>query len=172
MRRLFPALVLPLTLLLVALGAPAQAARMGVNDPAGDAPMRRLDFTHITVRNTDRALVVDLSFVRVSRGFLLIEFKDRAGHLALIRSQHRPQQGDVNEFGTLRGELQDCPGLRVTWDHELETAQVRLPSSCYRGGNYGALATRFFTEVGQDNDFAPNGKNGARWRWSRWIARG
>jgi hypothetical protein len=172
MRRLVTALVLLLTLLLVALAAPAEAARIGVNDPAGDAPMRRLDFTHITVRNTDHALVVDISFVRASRGFLLIEFKDRAGHLALIRSQHRPQRGDVNEFGTLRGGFQDCPGLRVTWDHEQDAAHVRLPSRCYRDGNYGALATRFFTEVGQDNDFAPNGKNGARWHWSRWIARG
>jgi hypothetical protein len=172
MRRFLTALVLPLTLLLVAPGAPAQAARVTVSDPAGDAPLRRLDFTDITVRNKDHALVVDLSFVQVSRGFLLIEFKDRTGHRALIRSLHRPHRGDVNEFGTRRGGFQDCPGLRVTWDQVQDTAQVRMPSSCYRDGNFGALSTRFFTEVGQDNDFAPNGTNGARWHWSRWIARG
>jgi hypothetical protein len=172
MRRILSALITTIALLTVGLAVPAQAARIDINERAGDAPMRRLDFTDITVRNTDHALVVDLSFVQVSRGFLLIEFKDRAGHLALIRSQHRPQRGDVNLFGTRMDGAQDCAGLRVTWDHAQDTAQVRLPSRCYRDGNFGALSTRFFTEVGQDNDFAPNGHNGARWRWSRWIGRG
>ena len=172
MRRTLLALTTVAALLFVGLAAPAEAARVTVSDPAGDAPLRRLDFTEITVRNRDHALVIDISFDRVSGGFLLIEFKDRAGHLALIRSQHRPQRGDINEFATRQGGFQDCAGLQVTWNHTQDTAQVRLPSSCYRDGNYGALSTRFFTELGQDNDFAPNGHNGARWRWSEWVARG
>lgn len=172
MRRILLALITATALLSVGLAAPAQAARVDVSDPAGDAPLRRLDFTDITVRNKDHALVVDLSFVQVSGGFLLIEFKDRDGHRAAISSHHRPQRGDVNRFGTRKDGVQDCAGLQVTWDHAQDTAHVRLPSRCYRDGNFGALATRFFTEVGQDNDFAPNGNNGARWRWSRWIARG
>ncbi len=172
MRRTLSALIAATALLTVGLAAPAQAARLNVNDPAGDAAVSRLDFTDIAVRNKDHALIVDISFVRVGGGFLLIEFKDRAGHRALISSHHRPQRGDVNRFGTREGGIQDCAGLRVTWDHEQDTAHVRLPSRCYQDGDFGALATRFFTEVGEDNDFAPNGNNGARWRWSEWIARG
>ena len=170
MRRTLSALVTA-ALLTIGLAAPGHAARLDVNDPAGDAEVARLDFTDITVRNKDHALAVDVSFVRAAKGFLLIEFKDRDRNRAFISSHHRPQRGDVNRFGTVGG-LQDCAGLRVTWDHEQDTAQVRLPSRCYQDGDFGALATRFFTEVEQDNDFAPNGRNGARWRWSEWIARG
>jgi hypothetical protein len=172
MRRTLLALITATALLSAGLAAPAQAARVNLSDPAGDAPLKRLDLTDIEVRNQDHALVVNVSFVRASGGFLLIELKDRAGHRAFISSHHRPQRGDVNSFGTRQGGIQDCAGLQVTWDHARDRAQVRLPSRCYRDGNFGALSTRFFTEVGQDNDFAPNGNNGARWRWSRLIARG
>jgi hypothetical protein len=171
MRRILSALVTAAALLSVGLAAPAQADRLDVNDPAGDAEVPRLDFTDISVRNNDHALVVDISFVRVGKGFLLIDFRDRDGNRAVITSHHRPQRGDVNEFGTEAG-AQECAGLRVAWDHEQDTAHVRLPSACYRDGDFGGLATRFFTEVGMDNDFAPNGNNGARWHWSRWVARG
>ena len=144
---------------------------LDVSDPAGDAPFARLDITGVTVSNNDHALVIDAAFVKVAKGFFMVQLVDRDGHRAAIGSIHRPRTGDRNAFGTEDG-TQECKGLRVDWDHEADTVHVRLPSKCYLDGDYGALRTRFFTEVGADNDFAPNGNNGGRWRWSDWIARG
>ena len=168
MRRLLTALVLPLTLLLVAPGAPAQAAAVSFTDPAGDgAAGPRLDITDVVVRNRDHRIVVETSYVRVSRGDLVV-FLPARGTRGSIRvvSLHRPAGQDKN---FVLGQGKDCAGLRVTWDAEADTSLVSLPSRCFHGGDYGAVRTWLLTEEsgGSDADFAP-----ARPKQADWVARG
>jgi len=171
MRRALSALCTAGAILAGSLISPAQAAELEISDPAGDAPTARLDITTVSVRNNDHAVVIDTAFVKVATGFFLIQLVDRDGNRADIGSFHRPRGNDKNIL-TVGNKVRTCKGLRVSWDHEADTARVRLPSKCYLGGDYGAIRTRLFTEVVEDNDFAPNGQNGGRWQWSEWISRG
>lgn len=139
-----------------------------VEDAAGDGYQPRLDITEVRVRNKDHALVYRISFMRAGRGFLLVQLQDRDGDGALAQSLHRPRGVDRNSFDS--GATGSCDGLAVTWDHELDTARVRIPSTCFQDGDYGAIRSRVFTETADDNDFAPNGDT--QWRWTRFVARG
>src|ERR1700754_2996686 len=168
MRRLCLALVLPLSLLLVALATPAQAASIGFTDPAGDGEAGpRLDITDVVVHNRDHRIVVETSYAQVSRGHLVV-FLHARGTRGSIRvvSLHRPA-GEDNNF--VLGQRKDCAGLRVMWDAEADTSRVSLPSRCLHGGDYGAVRAWLLTEEssGSDADFAP-----ARPKQADWVARG
>ena len=178
MRRLKPSLVLTAVLLLTSF-APAHAATLTVTDPAGDGQKgRRLDITSIDVRNRDHAVVTDVAFVRAAAGDLAIYYgargDSRSDHV-LVVSKHRPSRGDVNSVRTVGG-TQECDGLKVTWDHEADTARVRLPSTCFRDGDYGAVRIRLIAEIGSHADYAPKGGESSmgdpRWAWTPYVARG
>ena len=173
MRRLLTALLLPLTLLLVAPGAPARAAAVGFTDPAGDgAAGPRLDIIDGVLHNRDHRIVVETSYVRVSRGDLIVFLRARGtkGPVRVV-SQHHPAGEDNNFMLNRAGARRDCAGLSVTWNAEADTSQVSLPSRCFDKGNYGALRTVVLTEIGADADFAPKGPRGG-FAWTDWVARG
>jgi hypothetical protein len=161
------------------LSAPVLADVAAVDDPAGDGLKgRRLDITSLRLSNRDHAIVARVSFVRAAAGDLAVWLQARGTKrkgVALVASVHRPKRGDRSFVRTAQG-IQDCPGLHVTWDHEADTARVRLPSDCFRAGNYGAVRTRIITEIGSDADVAPEAPGGSdgdlRWRWSAWTDRG
>lgn len=171
------ALVLPLVLPL-GVAAPAQGDVTVIDDVAGDGQKgRRLDITSVRLANRDRAIVTEVSFVRAAAGDLGIWLHARGTkrrETVLVASIHRPKRGDRNFVGNLDVET-ECKGLRVTWDHDADTAVVRLPSKCFEGGDYGAVRTRVITEIGSDADlavdaFGPEGR--PRWGWSDWTDRG
>ena len=64
-----------------------------------------------------------------------------------------------------------CRGLTVTWDHEADVVKVRLPSRCFREGDYGAVRVKVITEIGSDADLAPKDADGD-WRWTDHVSRG
>ncbi len=152
--------------------APAQAQNLQITDPAGDAPSGGLDITAATVSNRDRAVVVRVSFERAMRGELIVGVKARDGGRVVAVSEHRPLRGDRNFlFKPATGEKWDCRGFGVTWDHDSDTATVRLPSRCLDGGDYGAVRVFLLTEEaggGADMDTAPETATG----WTTWIPRG
>jgi hypothetical protein len=167
MRRLFIALVLPLSLLLVAPGFPAQAASVGFTDPTGDgAAGPRLDITDGVLRNRDHRILVETSYAQVGRGDLIVFLQARGlqGFLRIV-SRHRPAGQDENFVLGRTGKRKDCPDIRVRWDAGLDTSRVSIPSSCFNAGNYGALRTFLLTEVdgGSDADMAPDRRSQAEW---------
>jgi hypothetical protein len=171
MRRLFIALVLPLSLLLVVPAAPAQAASVSFTDPTGDgAAGSRLDITDGALRNRDHRILVETSYAQVGRGDLIVFLQARGlqGTLRIV-SRHRPAGVDENFVLSRAGKRKDCAGIRVRWDASLDTSRVSIPSSCFNAGNYGALRTFLLTEVdgGSDADMAPDRRGQAEW-----VARG
>jgi hypothetical protein len=169
MRRLFIALVLPLSLLLVAPATPAQAASVSFTDPAGDSDSAgsRLDILGVVLDNRDHRIVVETSYARVSRGRLHVYLKARNTEGPLIRvvSLHHPNvQQDHNFLMDAKENRLPCAGLRVTWNAAADTSRVSLPSECFHNGNYGAVRIPFMFA---DADRAPDGSN-----QSEWVARG
>jgi hypothetical protein len=160
-------------LLTVGLPAPAQAASVSFTDPAGDgAAGPRLDITDGALRNRDHRIVVETSYVRVSRGDLIVFLQARGtkGSVRVV-SLHHPAGEDDNFLLNRAGERRDCAGLRVTWDAAADTSRASLPSSCFQNGNYGAVRIKVLTEIGADADLAPKGPRGG-FRWTDWAARG
>jgi hypothetical protein len=160
-------------LLTVGLAAPAQAASVSFTDPAGDgAAGPRLDITDGALRNRDHRIVVETSYVRVSRGDLIVFLQARGtkGSVRVV-SLHHPAGEDDNFLLNRAGERRDCAGLRVTWDAAADTSRASLPSSCFQNGNYGAVRIKVLTEIGADADLAPKGPRGG-FRWTDWAARG
>ena len=171
MRRLLTALALPVSLLLISSAAPAQAASTSFTDPAGDGDAgARLDITDSVLRNRDRQIVVETSYVQVSRGALIVFLQARnvKGTIRVV-SRHRPHGEDVIFLLNRRGQRQECAGLRLNWDAAADTSRMRLPSHCFHAGDYGALRMFLLTEVngGSDADFAPGRRS-----QSEWVARG
>jgi hypothetical protein len=168
---LVPACVVPVSLQVLA--SPAWAGEVTVEDAAGDGEKGdRLDMTTAGLSNRDHALVVDVSFVKAAAGDLGVWVKARGAKRrdqVLVASIHRPKAGDRN-FVRAAGEEETCAGLRVAWDHDADTAQVRLPSKCFLGGDYGAVAVRVITEIGSDADFTDDGAG--KWTWTDWAPRG
>ncbi len=166
-------------LLPLGVATPVLADALAVDDPAGDGLKgKKLDITSLRLSNRDHAIVVEVSFVRAAAGDLGIWLHARGtkrNEVALVGSIHRPKRGDRNFVRTADGE-QQCKGLRVTWDHEADTAWVRLPSRCFEDGDYGAVRTRIITEIGSDADVAPEASGGSdaelQWAWSTWTDRG
>ena len=153
--------------------APAVAERVTAPDPAGDGLKgQALDVTSIKVMNRDHAIVTVISFVRAAHGDMGVRFQtrdDRRREWAVVFTRHRAK-GDRALYGQY-GEVHDCRGLRVTWDHEADTARVRLPSHCFREGDYGAVHVKAITEIGSDADLAPKNPSG-KWVWTPWVSRG
>jgi hypothetical protein len=173
MRRTLSVLITTTALLTVGLAAPAQAASVSFTDPAGDgAAGPRLDITDGVLRNRDHRIVVETSYVRVSRGDLIVFLQARGttGGVRVV-SLHHPAGEDDNFLLNRAGQRRECAGLRVTWDAEADTSLVSLPSRCFRGGDYGAVRTKVLTEIGADADLAPNGPRGG-FAWTDWAARG
>lgn len=168
-------LVVGLVAVLSAVAAPAQAERIKVKDPEGDTyDGRRLDITGVEVRNRDHAVVTKVSFVQAGRGDLVLLFQARGDSrrdFARVISHHRPKRGDINVLDTADG-VQTCDGLRVRWDHGADSARVRLPSRCFRGGDYGAVHVRVLTEIVVDQDYYAPSADAENWRWTPWVARG
>lgn len=170
------AVIVAVTVLALVLGTggPATAQGLSLTDPAGDTAGRGLDITHVTVGNRDRAITVRVKFRRVMRGDLIVSVQTRSGSGAGLISQHRPVRGDRNHVVTGGGAR--CRGFTVTWNADAETAAMRMPAHCLRGGNYGAV--RFFvltedaTDPGGDIDLAPNVRGNQQTRWTRWVPRG
>ena len=155
------------------VASPATAEQVTATDPAGDgAHGQRLDITSIQVKNRDHAIVTVISFARATRGDLGVRFQtrdDRRREWAVVFTRHR-FRGDRTSYGQY-GELQPCRGLTVVWDHEADTARVRLPSRCFREGDYGAVHVKAITELGSDADLAPKNAAG-RWVWTPFASRG
>ena len=110
--------------------------------------------------------------MRAVRGDLGIRYwarGEKRRDMALVFNKHRPR-GDNTSLLTIDGE-ESCRALTVTWDHEADVVKVRLPSRCFREGDYGAVRVKVITEIGSDADFAPKDADGD-WRWTDWISRG
>lgn len=181
MRRVLLSLVLALAFGWV-VSTPTEAARYAVADPRGDDPTNGpvLDITRLRVNSRDHQVVVEVSFVQAGRGYLVVLLQERdeprSASLTGVSSHHRPRRGDINGVGNQDG-AQSCPHLSVGWDHERDTAIIRLPSNCVDGGEYGDLRVKVFTELVVDQDFAPQGPprphaDEPTWRWTPWVARG
>ena len=78
--------------------------------------------------------------------------------------------GDLNRVDTIEGR-ERCKHLGVAWSDRADTAAIRLPASCFHGGNYDAVAIRVLTEFTVDADYAPEGPRG-NLVWSAWTRRG
>ena len=176
LRRVAAALSLLLVAMLVGV-APAHAAFDRVDDPAGDADAPGLDITGAVLRNRDDEVVVRVRFVEVVRGDLVVSVDPRGKRGVRLISERR---GDGSHRDhVLPGAFSDrsggddaagvdCPGYRVRWSETRSTATLRLPSTCLRGGDYGAVRFAVLTERGADADFAPDNRRMV----TGWTARG
>lgn len=155
---------------------PAAAERLEVVDPSGDtfSGSSLLDITTVVVRNRSRAIVAKVEFTRAGKGDLIVHFQtdsepDRV--LAAVVSHHRPRRGDRNTFAATDG-AEDCAGMRITWNHELDLARIRLPSTCLAQGAYDEVRARVLTEIVVDQDMYALNPGSRNWRWTSWVPRG
>jgi hypothetical protein len=163
-----------LTAALLALSAPAQARSILVGDPAGDAagPRPGLDITSVAFHNRDRAVVVDLSFVRDVRGLVMVALTTRQHRVAAVLVSKHRRTGPDTTF--LVGHESSCRGLTGAWDRAAATLGLRVPATCVLHGNYGAVKAWALIERlhdGADVDFAPQTPNG-NIAYTDWIPRG
>lgn len=152
---------------------------MGVDDPAGDASGGGLDITRAVLANRDYAVTTRVVFDDLVRSDLVISVDRRRGEGLRLVSAYRPN-GTTRSF-VLRGAFTDsgpstgqvpCPGVRVTWDDETNTAKLRLPSRCFNADRYGAVRFAVLTERrGRDADYFPETEDGDIGS-SPWIPRG
>lgn len=169
----------------VALPAPAHAARLALDDPAGDAATTELDFTRVKVANKDDRVVAVATFVADVEGDVIISIDPRRHRGVRLVSEYRPGGSTRNyvvrgAFTDLRTQgpaaraanAKDCPGFRVRWNAEDNRVRMRLPSRCLHHGDYGAVRFAFLSEAGTtDTDWGPvsgAGEVGS----SGWVARG
>jgi hypothetical protein len=173
MKRTFVALVTSGTALTALLGipGPANAEGIAIVDQAGDKTGAGLDFTNVSVRNKDQAIVTVMTFKRDRRGEIIVAVRARGhGLVARVVSAHPRQGADQLRLFTRGNDATPCPGLRSTWDRDAAEMRLRLPSKCLLDGDYGAVRSWFLTEEfggGSDVDFAPDGTG-----WTSWISRG
>jgi hypothetical protein len=167
------------SLLSVGLAAqPAQAQRLAVTDPAGDAAGAGLDITGTTLRNGDYAIRLRVAFTKATRGDLVVSIDRRHGHGLRLVSEYRPR-GTTRSFvlggaftdKTGSGDRLRCPRFRVRWDADAGTAHLRLPSRCFAEDRYGAVRFAVLTERGSDTDWAPETRRGDI-ASSPWVPRG
>jgi hypothetical protein len=174
MRTLTATLAAVLTAALLALSAPAQARSILVGDPAGDAagPRPGLDITSVAFHNRDRAVVVDLSFVRDRRGVVIVALRTRQHRMAAVVVSKHHRTGPDTAF--VVGHKTSCRGLTSAWDRTAATLRLRVPAGCVLRGNYGAVRAWALIERlhdGADVDYAPQTPNG-NIAYTDWIPRG
>jgi hypothetical protein len=163
-----------LTAALLALSAPADARSVAVGDPAGDAagPRPGLDITSAVFHNRDRAVVVDLTFVRDVHGVVIVALRTRQHRSAgVVVSKHRRTGPDTT---MLVGHNTTCRRVTSTWDRGAATLSLRVPAACVLRGNYGAVKAWALTERlhdGADVDYAPQTRSG-NISYTPWIPRG
>lgn len=165
-------------LTMVVLAAPsASAQRVAITDPAGDGANAGLDIVRAAVDNRDDRVVARVRFVEDVRGDLIVSIDRRRGTGLRLVSEHRPDGPTTNSVvvgaftdrpAEERGQVVDCPGFRVRWLEDRPVARMVLPSSCWHGGDYGALRFAVLTERGGDTDYAP----GTPTTVSAWLPRG
>src|SRR3712207_7942685 len=87
---------LPVVLSASLLTAPAaQAQRLGIDDPAGDAFRGQLDITRAAVVNRDYRLVAHVTLAQMQRGDVIIGVDRRSGRGVRIVA-HRAADGSVS----------------------------------------------------------------------------
>ncbi len=167
------------TLLLVltgfSLAAPAHAEKAAVHDEVGDTEAAGLDFTKVVLRNNDHAVVTTMTFAEDRRGEVIVGIRARGhGLVARAVSIHRREGADRVFLIKGSDEEAPCAGLRSTWDRPAARLRIRVPSTCLRDGDYGAVRGWFLTEEsggGGDVDYAPEGVDEGLASMP-WIARG
>jgi hypothetical protein len=175
MRTLTATVVAILSAALLAVSAPAAQARsILVGDPAGDAagPRPGLDITSVAFHNRDRAVVVDLSFVRDVRGVVIVALRTRQHRMAAVVASLHRRTGPDTTF--LVGHKTSCRGLTSAWNRAAATLSLRVPAGCVLSGNYGAVKAFALIERlhdGADVDYAPQKPNG-NIAYTDWIPRG
>lgn len=171
--RLARVLALVLVGLLLLVTAAAHARMTTTTDEAGDGQHgRALDITSVKLDNREHAIVATIKMVRATRGDLYVFLWARGeapDQVTRVQSRHRAR-GNRNTVATIDG-TQTCPRLKVTWNHEIDRAKIRVPSGCFSEGDYRAVRARAITEIGSDADYAPKTETGD-WGWTRWTRRG
>jgi hypothetical protein len=171
--------VLSSALSLALLAAPAaNAQRLAVDDPSGDAPNGELDITRASLANRDYRLVARVTFADNERGDVIVGVDRRHG-TGIRMVAHRSADGSVR--GRLlpiaftdhdAGSDVTCRRLMVSWDDDRSRVTLRMPSRCWNDGDYGAVRYAVLTERrGADSDWAPEGPDGED-DTSAWVARG
>jgi hypothetical protein len=176
--------VLAVLLPALALPAAAHARSVAVDDPTGDATVEQLDFTRVKLSNHDDRIVATAHFVEAVRGDVIISVDPR-GHRGLrLVSDYRPEGTTRNyvvpgAFTDSAGRRApravdgiDCAGYQVRWNADKDRVRLVLPSTCLRGGDYGAVRFAFLSEDdGSDSDWGPETADGNVGS-SSWIPRG
>ena len=171
--------VLPSVLSLLVLAAPAaNAERLALDDPVGDAANDKLDITRASLDNRDYRLVARVTLAEMERGDVIVSVDRRKGNgLRLVAS--RAADGSVRgrvlpgAFTDGRaGDDRTCDRVAVAWDDDASKVTLRLPSRCWNAGDYGAVRFAVLTERGAgDRDWAPENADGEIGA-SAWVARG
>ena len=172
--------VLPGVLSLLLLAAPAaNAQRVAISDPAGDAVTGGLDITSATVMNRDRRVVAEVTTAELASGAVIVSADRRDGTGVRLVSSRR-SDGTVNgrvyagafTDTDVENTVVKCPRFRVAWDDGSDTVTLSMPSRCLDGGDYAALRFAVLTErAGADVDAAPTAEDGDI-ASTAWVARG
>lgn len=164
----------------LAIGPAAHAVEYTVYDSAGDAANKGLDFTEVSLDNTDGTVVTTTKFVKDRRGKLIVSVDPRGGTGVRLVSTYRADGTSSNKV--LPGALSDprsersstpvaCAGFRVSWKPAKDLARLHLPSRCLLGGDYGAVRFSYMSKRGTDTDFGPQSEEGFL-TTTDWIPRG
>jgi hypothetical protein len=171
--------VLSSVLSLVLLAAPAaQAQRLAVSDPSGDADGGKLDITRAALANRDYRLVARIALAELERGDVIVSVDRRRGHGVRLVARRaadgsvrgRLLPGAFTDRGT--GSALTCDRIAVTWNDDASRVSLRMPSRCWNDGDYGAVRFAVLTERGSgDRDWAPADADGGV-GVSGWVPRG
>jgi len=154
--------------------SPARAELSTSGDPAGDGQHgRRLDVTAIKVDNRDHAIVTTVSVVRLTAGDIGLRLRAQGKKRHLLAGVYSERyHGSQKDVLSTRSGAQECSGLVVRWNRDADRIRLRVPSTCWNGGDFGAVQVKVITELGgADADLAPNGPRGG-WRWTEPTPRG
>ena len=173
--------VVPAALSLLLLAAPAAHAQsLTIDDPTGDAPPGELDLTSVTVQNRDYRVIAHATMAELTQGAVIISVDRRDGtgvRLVTTRRADGTINGRVHAGAFTDDESEiggpvRCRGYNVFWDDDSSTVTLSMPSSCWNGGDFGALRFAALTEKqGVDSDNAPTAGDGDLTS-SAWVTRG
>jgi hypothetical protein len=157
---------------IVVSAAPASAAHLTLDDPAGDASNRGLDITSATLRNLGHRIVVDVEFVRSVRGDLIVSVDPRHDRGLRLVSEYAPTghtRNYVADGAFTDGHLGEhadrihCRGFRVRWSADEPSVRLVMPARCLDDGDYAAVRYAVLTERGADTDYAPDEQDSSGW---------